>query len=191
MPSTADTAAHSAEITLPIEIALDLFAAHLNRVMGPAHIVAASPALIEAGRLRLSEPFGQEPSNRFMRRMFLFPTAVQAPESARFDRLSTGGRVGVLIPGRLAPLIARLRRQPGAPPSLRFSDVARNEGLRSIERFSIGGPQSVFWAVLARAADQATRPDLRDRCAFRYRRALAPSRGQSASILIGLVLERP
>ena len=115
--------------------------------------------------------------------------AEQSHSSRAFYQSPKGARICILIPGALSPLIARLRRQPIESQPFKCDDLVRDPRLRQIERFTIGGAQSIIWAVLARAAEQATRLDLRDRFEFRYRRALAPSRVPGASLLIGLVLE--
>ena len=55
MSSRSGTDSHSTQITLPIEIALDLLASHLNQVSGPACIFSPNPALIAAAKRRIGE----------------------------------------------------------------------------------------------------------------------------------------
>lgn len=188
---SVEIAAHSMPISLPIEIALDLIASHLNRAIGPASLVANDLAHESAGRLRLPGIIGQAPTVQFMRILHLFPTAEQALDPALFDQLSNGGRIGFLMPGLLAPIVARLRQQPSEAPTPFLNQAASKHGLRVIEKIGIGGPRSFFWAAMVGAGKLAARPDLQDRFEFRYRRTLAPSSRHRASLLTALVLERP
>ena len=188
---STEIAAHSMAVSLPVEIALDLMASRINQVSGPARLVAVDPVHMWAGRLRLPGIVGQAPSSRFMRIMHLFPKAEQADDPALFEQLANGGRIGILISGQLAPIVARIRQQSSDEQTPILHGIARKHGLRLIEECGIGGPRSIVWAAFARAAEQAARPDLQDRFEFRYRRALAPTPGTQASLLTVLVLERP
>jgi hypothetical protein len=103
-----------------------------------------------------------------------------APTSAALQdtALADDAVVGVVVPGPLAALRARVRGQPAAFPSVAAIErQLRAGGLAVAFRWRIGGPATLWLTALSIAAARAGRPDLADRMGILYRRSLAPRSG--------------
>jgi hypothetical protein len=185
---------HPVDLPLASQIALDLLAPHLNRAAGLSLVLGGPDRLRATAALWLDPPAGapREPAGRVLWLVDadgpapIFPPSPY-PLPLEGTPLAQGAVVGVVGPGPLAALRARVRGQPASFPTVAAIErQLRDRGLAVALRWRIGGPATLWWAALSIAAARADRPDLADRMGIFYRRSLAPRSG--AGLAEGLAL---